>query len=270
MLKRTLTGVGITTIVYLVIIYSHLPAVIAIATALLSAFAVFEIYVASGLSEKKPLLIVSVAAAMAFSVASIQNYTQILGIVFPTAVLLFVWMMCHQNRCRFDKPIKAVLVALLAVLLYKAIPELRRSAFGLEYLLISVSLCFVTDVAAYLVGSHFGKHKLIPKVSPNKTIEGSIAGIATSVVFLLVFGWLMENNETVQVDYLLLIVYAAGASIVAQFGDLSMSVVKRICGVKDFGNLLPGHGGILDRFDSHMLCIAFTLLFCTFTGGFLR
>lgn len=269
MLKRTLTGAVITLIVYFVVAFSYIPAVIACAAAVLSGFAVYEIYSAAGFAHNPRLLWGSIAAAIVITLLPVQNYDTVLLIIFPLAIVLFGWMMVRQQSCKIDQQYKAMMIAFFVVLLLKAIPELRHIRNGLYYLAGAVTLCFVTDVAAYLVGSKYGKHKLLPKVSPNKTIEGAIAGIAASVLFMLLYGWLLEQGQMMQVNYLLLGVYAVLTSIVGQFGDLAMSVVKRICDVKDFGNLLPGHGGMLDRFDSHIFAVSFTLIVCNITGGYI-
>lgn len=269
MIKRTLTGAVITLVVYLVVAFSHIPAVILCATAMLCAFAVYEIYDAAKVSRNHVLVTVSIAVAMAVSILTVPHYTALLMVLFPAALVIFGWMMVRQKHCRLDSPVKAAATALIVVLLFKAIPELRHVRNGLRYLAMAVTLCFVTDVAAFLVGSRFGRHKLLPKVSPNKTVEGAAAGVVAAAALLALWGWLLEAFGLNQVNWPLLVIYGVLASIVGQFGDLAMSAVKRICGVKDFGTLLPGHGGMLDRFDSHMLCIPFTLLFCVLTGGFL-
>lgn len=130
-------------------------------------------------------------------------------------------------------------------------------------------LCIVTDVAAYLVGSFLGKHKLIPSVSPNKTVEGSVGGVVFAVLIMLLLGNAMEHWQLVRIHYPRLVLYSAIAAVLGQLGDLCMSSVKRVCGVKDFGNLFPGHGGMLDRFDSQLLVVPFTLLYCSLIEGFI-
>lgn len=269
MLKRTITGAFITAAVYLVLYFSHIPAVMLCATAVMTAFAVYEIYHAAGFHSNTAFLILSLLCAIGLSIWEIPNYDQIVTIVFLIAVSVFVLMMFLQKRVRIDHAGKAAFVSLLVILLFKAFPELRGFKHGLSYLVGAVTLCFVTDVFAYLVGSRFGRHKLLPKVSPNKTIEGSVAGIAAAVLFMLLYGFLLERGQMMQVNDCLLVVYALLASIVGQFGDLAMSAVKRICGVKDFGYIFPGHGGILDRFDSHIFAVSFTMIFCNMTGGYI-
>lgn len=267
MIKRTMTGIVITLVVYFVIALSHIPQVTLAATAALSAAAVLELFHATGKCRNKGLKYGCAIAAIILTFLPVQKYELLLCILFPMCAALFGWMMARQQHCTYNKVWKTVLTALAVVLLFQAIPQLRQRENGLYYLLMAVTLCFVTDVAAYLIGSRFGKHKLIPKVSPNKTWEGSIAGIAASVLTMLLFGWWWKANGMGSCAWLIL--YAVTASVVSQFGDLAMSAVKRIGGVKDFGSFLPGHGGILDRFDSHLFCIAYTLLFCIFTGGYL-
>lgn len=104
---------------------------------------------------------------------------------------------------------------------------------------------FGTDSMAYFAGYAFGKHKLAPKISPKKTIEGSIGGILGSVLFSAVFGYFVVPGLLIHC-----IVIGVLGGIVSQLGDLTASIFKRKMGIKDFGNLIPGHGGILDRFDS--------------------
>ncbi|RQD67789.1 MAG: phosphatidate cytidylyltransferase [Tindallia sp. MSAO_Bac2] len=101
------------------------------------------------------------------------------------------------------------------------------------------------DTFAYLTGLTIGKHKLCPSVSPKKTVEGAIGGVFGSVIGCVIFSWFIMPNYIV-----LNAIMGFGGAILSQFGDLSASSVKRYFGIKDFGNLFPGHGGILDRFDS--------------------
>ena len=270
MKKRTITGAAITIIVYAVVAYSHIPTVILCATGLLSAFAVDEIYAAAGMSGNMMLVLCSAAASFVLAILPIPDYDSVLMIVFPLAVIFFAYMMVRQSRSVPAKRSQAFLVAALVVLLFKAVPYLRLVEHGLFYFAGAITLCFATDVAAYLIGSRFGTHKLMPKISPNKTTEGSLAGIAASLCVMLLLGHWLEYTQAACINWAALTVYAVTASAVGQFGDLALSVVKRSYGVKDFGNLLPGHGGILDRFDSHLFCIAYTLLFCSMTGGLIR
>lgn len=108
-----------------------------------------------------------------------------------------------------------------------------------------VLTAFGTDIMAYFAGVFLGKHKLCPKISPKKTIEGSIGGILGSVILCGLFSWIFIPRLLVHC----LIIGLLGG-IVSQFGDLTASIFKRKMGIKDYGNLIPGHGGILDRFDS--------------------
>lgn len=116
-------------------------------------------------------------------------------------------------------------------------------------------LPFVTawfsDSSAYFVGVSIGKHKLCPKISPKKTVEGAIGGILGCSFLTLVFGIVVNYFGT---DYPLIHLAVIGllCGVTSELGDLAASYIKRFCGVKDFGNIIPGHGGILDRFDSIM------------------
>lgn len=120
---------------------------------------------------------------------------------------------------------------------------------GISSVLFVVFLVWATDIGAYLVGRQFGRRKLMPRVSPNKTIEGSLGGVVCAVlVSLLVM--LFDPSVYAPHSFLGMTLLIPVFSLVAQFGDLVESALKRHFGVKDSGKLIPGHGGILDRFDS--------------------
>lgn len=118
---------------------------------------------------------------------------------------------------------------------------------------------FGTDIMAYFTGMALGKHKLCPDLSPKKSIEGAVGGVLGSVIFCGIFGYLAMPEMMTEC-----IIVGVLGSVVAQLGDLSASAFKRQMGIKDYGNLIPGHGGILDRFDSVMFTaplVYYTIIF---------
>lgn len=109
---------------------------------------------------------------------------------------------------------------------------------------------FMSDIMGYIIGKKFGKRKLCPSISPKKTVEGSIAGIVGVVISYVILNLILSNLGIFNLNMFIVIIMGIVCAIVGQFGDLSASAIKRYCGVKDFGSIMPGHGGILDRCDS--------------------
>lgn len=158
-------------------------------------------------------------------------------------------------------PIDEIAVNLLAVIyipLTLATAILMRSGFGdgMYLILLLLIIEWLTDSGAYFIGSSFGKHKLAPTVSPKKSVEGAVGGIAVAVVAALIFNIF---TDLASVGFLLVV--AVVVSVAGQLGDLCESALKRWAGVKDSGNLIPGHGGILDRFDSLFFAAPVAYLF---------
>ncbi|PNK71988.1 phosphatidate cytidylyltransferase [Streptococcus sp. FDAARGOS_256] len=134
---------------------------------------------------------------------------------------------------------------------------------GFDKVLLALFIVWATDSAAYLTGMNFGKHKLAPRVSPNKSIEGFVGGILGAVLITVIF---MLVDSTVALPYGIyrMSLFAAFFSVAGQFGDLIESAMKRHFGVKDSGKFIPGHGGVLDRFDSMLIVFPMMHLFGLF------
>ena len=129
-------------------------------------------------------------------------------------------------------------------------------------ILIAVLISVTTDAFAFFAGKAFGRNKIFPSISPNKTLEGTIGGIVASVVINSLLVILIFQNSLKTFDSFLLILIMFISAAASVFGDLLISSVKRQANLKDTGSLIPGHGGLLDRIDSHLLCIpVFFLLF---------
>ncbi len=139
---------------------------------------------------------------------------------------------------------------------------------GFFMFLLCVCASFATDIFAYFTGYLFGKHKLIPAVSPKKTVEGAIGGVVFCVLFFILFGFIVEKCVGVTANYLVLAVGGVFISAVSQVGDLVMSLIKRKYGIKDYGKLFPGHGGVLDRCDSVLAVTIVMSIICTYFNMF--
>ncbi|NLX69385.1 MAG: phosphatidate cytidylyltransferase [Clostridiales bacterium] len=125
-----------------------------------------------------------------------------------------------------------------------------------HYLLVFTLIAtWSTDTFAYFTGIKFGKNKLCPDISPKKTVEGSLGGLTGSVIAGIVTGWVLNSYFNVSIGYHHYVIMSLICGITSQAGDLTASSIKRFCGIKDFGHIFPGHGGILDRFDSIMFTV---------------
>ena len=268
MIKRTLTGAVITVFVYAWLFFSHIPLVLHIGRLALGVLAVLEIMRICKTDKPRTCYTVMLIS-MLLLILPIPQYEYWMMLILPVVLIMFVFMMARMVQIREFNAVLATVVSVAVILLFKAIPTLRNLDNGFYYLTFAVTACFVTDVAALLFGKAFGSHKLCPRISPKKTVEGAVGGLLSTVIIAMIAAIVLQKFVGLHFNIMLFVIWAVLVSIIAQFGDLCMSVVKRIAGVKDFGNLLPGHGGILDRFDSHMFAIAFTLVFCALGGGFI-
>lgn len=131
----------------------------------------------------------------------------------------------------------------------------RYMPLNKQWFFVIFAITSGADVFAYLGGSLFGKHKLMPKISPKKTVEGAISGLLGACGLGLLAIYLMFGNELINVKTALILL---GIGILAEIGDLFASSIKRSVGIKDYSNILPGHGGILDRFDS-LIFVAYAI-----------
>ena len=166
--------------------------------------------------------------------------------------ILVFWLLIGLGRLALTYPKTPLLEAsfnLLAVfytvVLLSHFYLLRQLPRGIEWTFLTIFLVWATDIGAYLIGRQFGRHLLAPQVSPKKTMEGSLGGLMFSIAVAFVF-WRLVGGAS----WITYIVLGVVVGISAQIGDLFESALKRSAGVKDSGKLIPGHGGILDRFDS--------------------
>ncbi len=160
----------------------------------------------------------------------------------------FFIMLSSKNQVNFDTISYITLGVIYLAFSFVAILEVRAMEDGLLLILFVLAITWGSDIGAFFVGSKFGKKRLAPSISPKKSIEGALGGILFA--FIVSLGFIFIFTET---NILLIVLVAIGISIVGQCGDLIESALKRLKNVKDSGSLLPGHGGILDRFDSLIL-----------------
>ena len=173
--------------------------------------------------------------------------------IFSLMFAFFLIMVCYVLNFPKFKAMQAIacfFCFIYAPVNISFVYLLRIRRFGIYFAWIPF-IAWVCDTCAYFAGRAFGKHKLAPVLSPKKTIEGAIGGIIGSVAVGAIFGYILYRNETHHIaTILVLMLITFVGSIIAQLGDLLASGIKRDHNIKDYGNIIPGHGGIMDRFDS--------------------
>ena len=272
MLERTLTAVGILSVSLLTVILSEFI-VYPIVLSLLAIVAVYEILKVMGAEKKYALSIPAYIIAGVFPTASyFVTADTNLYFLLSLAAAMFVYMFYLMGVSIFSKG-KTTFSAISEVFTSVAYITVSVSSLSLlryidrqvgvyEVVLVFV-VAWICDVFAFLVGSAIGKHKLIPEISPKKTVEGAIGGVVFTALLCLVYGFGLDLIlADISVNYIFLAIIGVVLPVVSQLGDLVASLIKREYGVKDYGKIFPGHGGVMDRFDSVFAISTVLLILC--------
>ena len=249
-----------------IIVFSH-TILLPIAAAAFSAMAVWELFRCIGAARKYLYLAVSLlfSAALPFLAGFLfESVPEYIGIVAVAAcafvTLMFSILVFEMGREKFSVVTQMVLGVLYITFGFTALSMLRQLENGLYLFLMPFVIAWMTDSMAYFSGMLFGKHKLCPTISPKKTVEGAIGGLALGTSLCVLTAFVLDKLALLSPNYLFLTVACLAFSFLSQLGDLFASLIKREYGVKDFGQLLPGHGGVLDRFDSILFVSPIALL----------
>ena len=278
MKERTLTAVGlISTMLALVIFSAHI--VYPIGMAILAVVAVFEMLRVMGAHKNMAISIPAYLISAAFPIgAYFVEEQSVLYLVLALAASIFVYLIWLMGVSVFSKGkvnfsgISEVFVSTLYVsIAFTSLSLLRyidRSCGVFEVVLVFV-IAWICDTFAFAVGSMMGKHKLIPEISPKKTVEGAVGGVVFSAIFSLLYGFGLDLIiESIEVNYLILGLCGAVLAVVSQLGDLVASLLKREYGAKDYGRIFPGHGGVMDRFDSVIAVATILMIVCLISPPF--
>ena len=221
----------------------------------MAAIGAYELTAGTGLVKHIRLSVYSMLAAFWVCLwcgLGISNAWLLLGVLLFWGALFAETMLCDM-KISFDKIAICSVAGVLLPLLFGSLIRIHSGEYGRYLICVPFILAFMSDTGAYFVGCKFGKHKLAPTISPKKSKEGVLGGVACGIVSMLIFCLVLQLVFDFTPNYIFATIYGLVGSLVAVFGDLCFSVIKRQTGIKDYGNLIPGHGGILDRFDSMML-----------------
>ena len=254
MITRIVAGLLLLPLLIVVPVWAPTIVLVVFVSAF-SAIAVNELLYNTGLVRNTRMMIYTMAAA--FFVPLWCYY----GCSYPAALLgvLFFYMavfselLLAKTKIPFAQAALCVTAGLLVPYLFASLVRLVMMDNGRYFVLLPFAPAFLSDVGAYFVGVTMGKHKLCPEISPKKTVEGFAGGVVVAVIGTVLYALVLQLAFKFHINYFYVVIYGVLGSVAGVMGDLSFSVIKRQTGIKDYGHLIPGHGGILDRFDSVIL-----------------
>lgn len=272
MAKRLITAaIGIPLALLVIYLGSLTPHVMSAATDLLSIMAVFEVLSAAKYTRYRSITVLSLMFSALLPLFFCYNDLRVYAIPvsFLFLILLFACTLMRHKEIKFDE---LGLIAFISICIPFSISTLAFFCFqwpdhGIFFVIYTLMMAWIADGGAYFAGTFFGKHKLCPEISPKKTWEGFFGGLIANVIFAVMLGygyelwdWTFTGRHNFAVNMPILVGTAVVSTFLGLLGDLIASLLKRQCGVKDFSEILPGHGGVMDRFDSVLFVAPFIYL----------
>lgn len=266
MVKRVVTGIALVALLLLVALVCPLW-VAKVLVVVLCVWAVMEFLSALKTVKSKGLHLCAILMAAAVPLVTwfFDSFLSWRILVTAFVLALFcVWMRDRENKTAdFVGISSAFLTATVLPLFFSSIIRILSMENGRALLFMPFIAANVTDTFAFFIGSAFGKHKLAPYISPKKSVEGAVGGLVGCVCAFLLYGVILQSGFEMTVNLWALALYGVVGSVAGMLGDLALSLVKREHQIKDYGNVLPGHGGLLDRFDSLLFAApAIEILLC--------
>ncbi len=229
-------------------------AVLDVAVALLSMIAVGEMVNAVGLLKtKKRFSLVCVVFAGLFSTSYYHGFASLESFIqFAFGIIVLLFVMNDHKEIKVTDAAFAFFFTIFIPRAFSTILYFRDFGAPESYFLVGTSLAvaWLNDTCAYFSGYFLGKRKLCPEISPKKTVEGAIGGVFGDVILCSVIAYIFSIATGSVINWVSFVIFVPVGAVIAIFGDLCASVIKRQFGIKDYGNIMPGHGGVMDRFDS--------------------
>lgn len=249
-IKRLFSSLIIVLLFVPLLVFSHIPFVLSSAMAILSVIATYELFVSTKYIEGRELFIMAAVIAAVMQFLPVLGRVKLTGGVIIIAVIIFSTLLVNYGKYSLEHVAVVYFLGMMYAYFFSTLTYIRQMEAGGFYVFFVFVGAWTTDTGAYLVGNAIGKHKLIVKVSPKKTVEGSVGAVIICGLCFVLTAFIMDSFFDINVNYLGFLILGLFTSVIAQIGDLSASLIKRTFNVKDFGSILPGHGGIMDRFDS--------------------
>ncbi len=267
MLVRIISGIVGAAVLVGILLAGQMAVEIAVAAAAL--IALYEMYRSVGVVKNPVVLLLGGIMAVVLPLMG-GNHSLIFLLVILYTIAMLAAMLFNHEKIKVEDMAKTYCLTLYITLFISCIAYIRGMENGASLIWIVLIGSFASDIFAYFVGVFLGKHKLCPKISPKKTIEGAVGGIVGTALCFVLYGVVLSTFLAYDVSYLQLIILGVIAAAISQLGDLTASVIKRQYGIKDYGNLMPGHGGIMDRCDSLIFVAPVVYLYLTFVGSVLH
>lgn len=255
MTERIITGAVLVAVFLPILLLSHTWFFL-IVMAILSVVGVCEMLHCLGAHRILPIAIPSYFIALAFPLAArlLENKTGfapwVLAIIIGYLFFLNIYCVLRKDTLEYSLCSSVFMSVIYVTAGFSSLVLLRDLVNG-QYIFWLVFIgAWITDTMAYFTGMLFGKHKLIEEVSPKKTVEGAIGGTVFCGISFSLYGYVLSLVTDVKMSLVMLFVAGIISAVVSQFGDLSASIIKRQNKIKDYGKIFPGHGGVMDRFDS--------------------
>lgn len=238
-------------IILLILVVCSNQYVFDFAVVLISSMGIFEVITALGLSRYKTMTAISVLMPLVFMLISYFAWEYALAAVFLFVASYLLVMLFDHERYSFSTAAMFMMISLMVALAFIHVSLTRHLENGILNIFVIFIGSWITDTCAYFTGLAIGKHKLAPSISPKKTIEGSMGGVVGVTVILAAYTAVFGNIiDGITVNITSAVCLGLICGVISQFGDLCASVIKRENNIKDFGKIMPGHGGVMDRFDS--------------------
>lgn len=275
MVTRLITA-AIGVAIALIVLFLHNTVVLPIAAGIISVLALYELLRANNLLRYHLSSIAALAYAFLLPCVQVGILARYRSMMVIVAICCVLFDYVRHQKKMADKTFFTFLAGMFLIPPAMAAAVTLNEAHenhGVAYLVLALGGAWIADTGAYFVGSAFGKAKLCPAISPKKTILGFAGGIVTNVIFFIVFSAIYCSVMTKKgipmgINWFATVLVSMVCAILGTLGDLAASTLKRQLGMKDYGDIMPGHGGVLDRFDSVLLVLPFFAAFVQATNFF--